>query len=245
MNQPAEKFQIVDSESDEPTLKVIEHNAIQKADEGMTKAEQMLATAKNLQINTPADAQTATEMAKEIKVYQDQVDAERRKFTDPLNSVIKHTNDRFRPALTASKDAIALLRKKVTDHNLKMEKIAREEQAKRDEQARRQREKLEAQAAAAAEKGQTEKAEAIAERAETISAPTVVPVAPKGASVRKAWKGKVTDIKALCKAIGDGLTPPTLVIADQKALDSMAKATKGSMEIPGVQFSQVASTTFR
>ncbi len=80
-----------------------------------------------------------------------------------------------------------------------------------DEAARKERAKLEAQAAKAAEKGKGEKAADLIEKAqEVVAAPVfVAPVVDK--NVRKDISVTVTDLKALCAAIGSGQVPTTVI----------------------------------
>jgi hypothetical protein len=48
------------------------------------------------------------------------------------------------------------------------------------------------------------------------------------------WYAEVSSLQMLCKAIAEGKQPVTLIQANMTALNSMAKALKSSMNIPGV-----------
>ncbi len=102
------------------------------------------------------------------------------------------------------------------------------EEANAAERARllREAEAAERKAAAAAVK-----VEAKVEQAASVTAPVVEvsTVTPKieGSSVRKTWKARVTDIAQV---------PREYLIVNQQALDAFAKATKGSVKLPGVEF---------
>jgi hypothetical protein len=65
-----------------------------------------------------------------------------------------------------------------------------------------------------------------------------MPEAPKadGVSFRQNWKARVVDLQLLLEAVASGRQPLTMIEANQKALDGIAKALKGEARIPGVEF---------
>jgi len=110
-------------------------------------------------------------------------------------------------------------------------------QAQADEAARRERERLEREAA----KLKTpEKIQERLEQAAAVQAPVITLQTPtagvQGAATRKTWKGEVTDLAALLQAAVPGSVAAGLVMANQKAIDGLARATKGVVSVPGVRF---------
>lgn len=111
-----------------------------------------------------------------------------------------------------------------------------------DEEARIRREKQAERRAKAAEKRGEPASFAMAIReqaaAETAPNPYVVIV--------QAWTGEVEDMKALCKAIGEGKAPVELVTPNQKELTRLAKQYEGDMgeRFPGTR-SFLSRTTRR
>ena len=119
------------------------------------------------------------------------------------------------------------------------------------EQARRQAlaeaEALEAALAAEAS-GDTETAERIL--AEPIEAPVVAPVPiftpppavqrarTDGVAFSVDWKVEVTSLQRLVEAISKGQAPLSLVKADESALKALARSTKGTLKVPGVEFTE-------
>lgn len=121
-----------------------------------------------------------------------------------------------------------------------------------DEQERlRQEEQRKAQAAAeAAADEERLRAAIVAEESgasdeevsSIVDAPVVAvaaPVAPtyakaSGVSKRDNWKAKVTDMKALVKAVAAGKVPLEYLQPNDQALNARAKADKQTMNIPGV-----------
>lgn len=74
-----------------------------------------------------------------------------------------------------------------------------------------------------------------------IDAPVVVvkTFMPKmeGVTYRDNWKAHpVVDVKALARAVADGLVPATYLIPNLTALNQTAKATQGTQAVPGVRF---------
>ena len=94
-----------------------------------------------------------------------------------------------------------------------------------------------AEAAALEAEGDTEGAEAILE-APVIA--TVVPIreAPKaaGVSFRTNWKARVVDPMALLRAVVAGKVPAAAVSVNEAWLNQYARATKGEVPVPGVEF---------
>jgi hypothetical protein len=56
-----------------------------------------------------------------------------------------------------------------------------------------------------------------------------------GVSIAKRYKAEVFDIKLLAAAVGRGEAVVNLIEANQSALNAMARASKGSIKIPGVR----------
>lgn len=141
-------------------------------------------------------------------------------------------------------EAETIIKRKVISYEdqarRKREEEARLAEAKRQEQERLRREELERQARAAEEKGKLEKAEALREKAEAVVSPPVFapPEPPKaeGTGFKKVWRGKVTDFSVMLTSIQQGKLPPTLLTVNQSVLDSLAKAHKNTLTIPGVEF---------
>lgn len=74
-----------------------------------------------------------------------------------------------------------------------------------------------------------------------IEAPVVVvkPSMPKvqGVTYRDQWKAHdQVDVRALARAVADGIAPPTLLLPNMTALNQMARATQGTQKVPGVRF---------
>lgn len=98
---------------------------------------------------------------------------------------------------------------------------------------------LEKEAVATGDAGLLQEAHDILEQ--PIDTPVVVvkPLMPKvqGVTYRDNWKAHdQVDIRALARAVADGLVATTLLHPNMTALNQMARATQGTQKVPGVRF---------
>jgi len=181
----------------------------------------------------------------------------RSKYLDPLTNAQKSVK-----ALMSAYDAEQERIRKAEEDRLRKIAEDEEKERRRAEQERLEAERkaeedrLLAEAQAAKDRGDNETAElltnaavetseAIKEQSAAIAqepiyvAPVVVPkTTPKmagGPVYREVWAAEVTDIKALCLAVATGKASPECVTGNMVALNRMAVALKGTMNIPGVK----------
>jgi hypothetical protein len=77
-----------------------------------------------------------------------------------------------------------------------------------------------------------------------INEPLVVPpprVEPtfqqaKGVSVAANWKGRVVSLEELVKGIASGKANLNLVMPNETAINQLARATRGTLQVPGLRF---------
>jgi hypothetical protein len=136
-------------------------------------------------------------------------------------------------------EARRIVKPKVTAWEEDQKRIAAEKQRQAEEAARKIEEESSLALAAEAEtKGATpETVNEILETPVVTIAPVVQPAFAKvnGFTSRECWSAEVVDLKALCRAVADGKQPIGLIQANQVALNNMAKALKGLMQVPGVR----------
>lgn len=181
----------------------------------------------------------------------------RSKYLDPLTSAQKSVKQ-LMSAYDAEQERIRKaeedrLRKIAEDDERERRRV---EQERLDAERKAEEDRLLAEAQAAKDRGDNETAElltnaavetseAIKEQSAAIAqepiyvAPVVVPkTTPKmagGPVYREVWAAEVTDIKALCLAVATGKASPECVTGNMVALNRMAVALKGTMNIPGVK----------
>lgn len=192
----------------------------------------VVAQAGSILIDSPETYTGAIDFLKEVKGAQKRVSD----FFAPMKTA---AYDAWKAICSREKEVLGPLteaesevkRKALTYQREEERKRAEEErrlQAEADEAARKERERLEKKAA----KLKTpEKREALLEEAKTIEAP-VISIASRaqkvvGVATRKIWRARITDEKAI---------PREWLVPNEKALNEFAKATKGKMVVPGVEF---------
>jgi len=70
------------------------------------------------------------------------------------------------------------------------------------------------------------------------------PVATSGTVVNRPWKGRVTNMMDLVKAIAGGKASVNLVTINQSALNSLAKIEKDTLSVPGIEAYQVNRSSY-
>ncbi|MBM4311421.1 MAG: hypothetical protein FJ119_10820 [Deltaproteobacteria bacterium] len=197
-----------------------------------------------------ATYESAGALALAIKDMTKQVTDYWKPIKDKAYAAHKEICARETELLKPLKDAAGLIdtrrRAYLNEQELIRQEAERKARAIAEEQARKEREKLAAQAAKAAEKGKAEKAsELAAQAAEVVAAPVfVAPAIDK--NVRKDIAVSVTDLKALCAAIGAGIVPPTVVEVKAGALKSWAKAMQiKNGQVPGIVITETIAPVNR
>jgi hypothetical protein len=143
-------------------------------------------------------------------------------------------------------DAERILKSAIGRYDQEQKRIALEAERRALEEAERQQaELLEQQIERAEAQGaDAEEVEAIINRPQIVPKP-VLPVpshAPvAGVVTSKSYRAVVTDLRKLCRAVADGVVSHSLVLANESALNTMARSLKGVMQIPGVSVEEIAN----
>jgi hypothetical protein len=171
----------------------------------------------------------AGELRSKLKGKIKRLEELRKSATGPLDTAKSVIMNWFKPVSARAEQGIEYLDELTIKYTEEQDRIAREAQAKLDEAARKEREKAEAKARELEAKGKTEQAEAMRVKADNVIAPVVAPATPKisGQAIKEMWYAEVTDFKAL----SDDYKLP-----NQSALDKLAQAMKGKVNIAGVKF---------
>jgi hypothetical protein len=205
---------------------------------------------------------SAGELIKTLKKYEKDVEAHYRTAKDPIVKDGRVIDGYFKPVLDRVKACVSTLNTSLWQWQRKIEEGKRRLQIEADRKAAEEAAKLKAQAEAASAKADEYRGkcrEDLAEKwdgksmdksmqAETVVAAPVanVPEAPKitGLSMRETWKGKVIDKKALMAwCVQSGMI--NLFDISESALNAQARACKGEMAIPGVEWYTTVTTAGR
>jgi hypothetical protein len=136
--------------------------------------------------------------------------------------------------------AEAVYKDKISAYTAEQRRIEAEARAKAEAEARRlaeeQRERELEQAEA--EGADVEEITAMINAPLVVAPPRVEPAFQAARRITTAvnWKGQVTSLEALVKAIAAGKANIGLVMANETAINQLARATRGTLEVPGVRF---------
>lgn len=191
----------------------------------------------DLIISSQEDYETASVALREVKSRYKELEGQRKEITSPLDDAKKRVMDLFRAPLDLLSKAESLLKQKMIGYTDEQEKKAEEERKRlqklAEAEAEKERKKLEAKIERAIASGKTDKVETLQEEKEKVQ-PIIIPFVPpqidtpRGVSYREKWTAKVINFKLL---------PDEYKLPNQAALDKIGQATKGSISIPGVEFS--------
>lgn len=211
----------------------ISPEAQQEAD----SARQMLEVAREYHIESPEMMVAAANELKAIKGKARDLENRRLSMTRPLDDAKKQIMDFFRQPMQYLVDAEGIIKRGMLAYQNEQERLRRAEEARLRDIAEKERQRLERQAAKAAEQGKAEKAEDLRERAESMPVPVVAHRAPQvaGISTRENWSAEVTSLRELLQGVLDGKVPEVAVIADMKVLNAQARSLKDAMNYPGVK----------
>lgn len=182
----------------------------------------------------------ATGLLVEIKSRQKRVAEFFAEMKSRAYSTWKEICSRETQAAAPLAEAEKHLKNEVSRWTIEQERLRREaERAAREEAERLAAEALERQIEEAESAGASvEEIAAICEM--PVAAPVPPPPLPTftqntAVSTRKTYKTEVTDLKALCAAIGAGTVPANYVTPNMTALNARARADGATMNVPGVR----------
>ena len=190
---------------------------------------------KNLVIKDQASYENAASLLKAIKDIGKMAEEARKKITVPLDQAKKAVMELFQPTATATANLEAHLKSLMIAYTNEQNRIREAQEAKLRQQAeteeRRKKKELEERAAKAEASGKVEKAEELRQQAQEVrvEAPVLAPTVQKvsGVSMMKLWKARCVDINKV---------PREYMVINQSMIDGVAKATKGSLVIAGIEF---------
>lgn len=140
-----------------------------------------------------------SERLREIKEMQKTFEARRTSVTGPLNTALRNINDWFRNPVAALTKAEAAYKYKLAAFQQKERDEVERQRRENERKAREEQEELDRRAKAAAAKGNTEKAQALQARADSVvpAAPDLAPVKAAGMSFGETWEFTVTDAQKI------------------------------------------------
>lgn len=177
----------------------------------------LLANSEVLTISNQDELDNANSVLKVIKEKIKELDTGRKEITQPLELAKKRVIALYKTPLELLQKAESLIKRGMIAFTEKAE-------AERRKQQEELRKRIEAKAERAEAKGKVEKAEEIRQQAELTTVVSSVEK-PANISFQEIWRAVVIDETKI---------PREYLCIDQKKLDAVARATKGSITIPGV-----------
>lgn len=186
-----------------------------------------------LAISSAVELKQASDRLHEIKLRLEHLDTLRKAITRPLDEAKKNTMDLFRPHLEMLEQQSDDLKSAIMHYQREVEAKRRAEEARLRDEREAIRVRAEAEAKALEAHGHLEEAEAVLVAVPPV--PVLVVETPRvGLGNRTTWHATVEDLDLFINyAVANY---PDLIQVNEKKLGELARATKGSLKIPGVKF---------
>ena len=202
-------------------------------------------TAKAFMITSQDDYEQGAKYLTGIKTRMKQITEYWKPAKEAADKAHKQLVAKEKQMIEPLKEAEGIIKRKMLNHQQAVERARREAEAEARRRQEEEAQRLLEQAVQAEEKGDDQQAAINMAMAEMVSempaAPVIQTPTAQGTSIRKTWKAKVVDEK-LVPAYFNGMELRTINMA---VLNSLAKTTKGTMQIPGIQFYEDSSLSVR
>jgi len=182
------------------------------------------------EISNQNEYEQAIAFTRDIKRLYAIVEGSRKKITIPLDEAKRNIMDLFKPVTERLSKAEYLVKSFLLQYQHKQEEWRKQEEEKLRKEAENEKAKLLKKAEKLEARGDTEKAEEIKQQAAEIVASTAVQLeipTEKGTGTRITWKARVVD---------ENLIPRQYMMANLEMIGEIARASKGIIQIPGVEF---------
>lgn len=221
-----------------------ENLTIQTPDAGALNksAENFLASARSIVIDSPEMYQTAVTELQQIKRKAKDLEEQRVGLVSPLNAVVKKINDMFRAPLEFLTQAESTIKRAMITYDQEQERIAAEARRKAEEAAARERARIQAEAAAAEARAKAEEdrlraeAQAAERKAAEARAEEDRIRAEAEAAARAGDKAKADELEAQAKE-----QSRTAQAADISAAKAESKADSKGEEVRAEELRAQAS----
>lgn len=200
------------------------------------KSIALMSRATEFVITTSGEFEASGELLREIVTQKKAADTARTDITKPMDEakrrvmeLFKEPSERLRSAETTIKDAMLVFTQ--AEQRRQAEELAEWERL-----AKIERDRLEKRAETAQEKGDEAKAEVLEEAATQVSAPPPpAPTKAEGVHTAVTWSAELVDKMELIKAAAADPNLAAYLDVNMKMLNSIARAMKEEMAIPGVK----------
>lgn len=198
-------------------------------------------------IQNETDYADAGEFGKELKRKSAQVQEFFKPMKDSAYQAHRAICDREKAMLKPLQNAEQIIKKTMASYVQEQERKRREQEEAMRRAAEAERERKLAEAAELESAGKTEDAEAamteamVMDDASRYSAPAVEKPKVQGVSTSKDWEIESIDAEKVPVTLAGVVIRPV----DQAAVMRLIRASKGSIQIPGVAYKEVTKMSFR
>ncbi|HBC93674.1 MAG TPA: hypothetical protein DCZ10_12475 [Pelotomaculum sp.] len=213
--------------------------------EQKSSALKILEQAKLLSINSPTDYDGAAAFTKQVKSLSKRI----KDYWEPLKKSARASwqslVDREKELLTPLEQAETEVKKKMAAYQKKVQEEERAARLLAEKLAREEAERLLQQAAEAADQGNQIESEILLAQAEVVEnvQPAVQVQRPTatGVSTRTLYRAKILDESKVPVAVAGVTIRPV----DLSAINKLAQASKGKLQIPGIEIYEEQSVAVR
>lgn len=199
-----------------------------------------------LKVTNDEEYQDAAEFLKTLKDQAGKVTDFFKPLKDAAHKAHKEVCDREKMMLAPLTKAESVIKKAVGNYLAEQERKRKAAEERARQAAKAEADRLLAEAAALENEGKVEEATAAMEEAEIIDSATIaIPIVPtakvKGVSSSKDWEiVGINDAKVPVTIAGTVIRP-----VDNKAIMRLIRASKGTIQIPGVTYKEVMKISAR
>lgn len=213
--------------------------------EQKSSAMKILEQARYLNITSAADYEAAAEFTKQVKSLSKRI----KDYWEPLKKSARASwqslVDREKELLKPLEQAENEVKKKMAAYQRKVQEEERAARELAEKLKREEAERLLAEAAKAAEQGNEMESEILLAQAEIMEAsqPAVQMQAPKatGVSTRTLYRARIIDESKVPVEVAGVVIRPV----DLAAINKLAQASKGKVQIPGIEIYEEQSVAVR
>ena len=221
----------------------------------ITEQTNLLETARKVHIVDTESCQAGTDVALTAKRLRLKIEKYHKPHIDNAHKAHKDLVKAMKELTEPLKKAEDWIKDQIVSYNREIERVRQEAAARAQKEAeeklRAEKERLEAEALAAADKGDEEAFVQAEQEKNEITKEDFIPVPqpketmPSSVSTRKNWQVEITDLPALIKAVIEGHAPNNFIIANEKVIKQWAKAVGDTQKIPGIRVYDKGTVTLR
>lgn len=221
-----------------------------KATEFRERVSTLADEARGLKVDSQEAYELAAEKLRGVRALKDEIIEHHREMKQRAYQAHQAVIAAEKKLLDPVAEAEYVYKRLIGAYETEQRRIEAEAQAQRDREAQALAEAEREREIEAAEAAGADAHEVAALIAEPLPVVYQEPPQPtfqraRGISTAAIWKGEVVSLQQLVRAIAKGEANVNLVAADQPAINALARATRGTLAVPGIRFFNESSVRTR